>query len=404
MLRNCFKVVVSVVFLCVLSQITAEEFTFKYQKGETYRILSSVDQDIYVNGKFHHHADIINRISVEVTDAFDGKGVHDALFITSEQSTSDGEQFYNWGEEYTSIFTRDEFGMYEIADKYFMPVVRNVPTFPDRDLEPGDKWTGKGVEAHDLRRSFGIEVPFTVDFNVKYTYEGPVTLDGVLLHKILAKYTMRYENANRPRDFTEDYPKKTVGHSEQVIYWNNERGSIQFYNEKYSITITTASGMEFEFVGTAEARVEDIVRANTAENLAKIEEHLDSLAVENTEVRSTDKGLTISIENIQFEAESAVLEESEKRKVQKIAEILKTFPTNDLLVGGYTALWGTETGRRQLSKERAEAVASYLVQLGVKDISHIFTQGYGADNPIATNDTPEGRARNRRVEITILDR
>ena len=64
---------------------------------------------------------------------------------------------------------------------------------------------------------------------------------------------------------------------------------------------------------------------------------------------------------------------------------------------------GDERSRQELSEKRAESVAQYLIQLGVKDNYHIFTQGKGAKEPVASNNTESGRSKNRRVEITILD-
>ena len=81
---------------------------------------------------------------------------------------------------------------------------------------------------------------------------------------------------------------------------------------------------------------------------------------------------------------------------------MKQYPDNDLLISGHTALAGSAKARQELSEKRAQAVASYLVELGVKDAYHIFSKGFGAEKPIAENTTEEGRARNRRVEITIL--
>ena len=63
-----------------------------------------------------------------------------------------------------------------------------------------------------------------------------------------------------------------------------------------------------------------------------------------------------------------------------------------------------EEGRKILSEERASTVAEYLIGLNVRDRFHVFTQGFGAERPVATNRTEEGKARNRRVEITIMDK
>jgi len=63
----------------------------------------------------------------------------------------------------------------------------------------------------------------------------------------------------------------------------------------------------------------------------------------------------------------------------------------------------SEEGHLEISLGRAQAVADYLVLLGAREKPEITAVGYGADYPIADNSTEEGRARNRRVEITILE-
>ena len=135
-----------------------------------------------------------------------------------------------------------------------------------------------------------------------------------------------------------------------------------------------------------------------------MQDTIANLGLENTTVRSDEEGLTISIENIQFMPDSAILLDSEKAKLREIAKVIQQFPLNDLLISGHTALAGTERDRQSLSEERAHAVAEYLAEIGAKDSTHIFTRGFGATKPIAPNNTEEGKAKNRRVEITILDK
>ena len=100
--------------------------------------------------------------------------------------------------------------------------------------------------------------------------------------------------------------------------------------------------------------------------------------------------------------DSAILMESEKVKLEKIAEILKGFP-NDLLITGHCAERGTEKNRQIISEERATAVADYLLHQNVRTKDRIFTKGLGSREPVAPNTTEEGRKKNRRVEIIILE-
>jgi outer membrane protein OmpA-like peptidoglycan-associated protein len=131
--------------------------------------------------------------------------------------------------------------------------------------------------------------------------------------------------------------------------------------------------------------------------------NIDLERISDTAARVTDEGITISLNNVQFVADSMELQGSEKGKIRDIAAILKKYPDRKILVGGHTALAGTAEGRMQVSTERAKAVADYLILLGAFTPAEISIRGYGAERPLGDNATPEGQAINRRVEITLLD-
>ena len=173
--------------------------------------------------------------------------------------------------------------------------------------------------------------------------------------------------------------------------------------ESFKIEITTTAGNVLTFIGNAHAEVTEFQRTATVENIEDVSQKIADLGIEDVTVKKTDKGLTLSIENIQFKPDSDILLLSEKKKLDKLKEILEAYPDNDILVTGHTALRGDAVSRQQLSDQRAEAVADYLVKIGVRDNYHIFTQGKGAEEPIADNKTEAGRKKNRRVEITIMD-
>ncbi|MDR0303130.1 MAG: OmpA family protein [Treponema sp.] len=143
-------------------------------------------------------------------------------------------------------------------------------------------------------------------------------------------------------------------------------------------------------------REEDIAMAK------EINTQLEAMGVADTNVRVTNEGVTISVSNIQFLANSAELPEKEKQTLAEIAQILKSIPGRRILVVGHTALAGTERDRLRTSRDRAWAVADYLVLLGARRTDEIAVAGYGSDRPIADNSTPQGMALNRRVEITLL--
>lgn len=118
-------------------------------------------------------------------------------------------------------------------------------------------------------------------------------------------------------------------------------------------------------------------------------------------VEDTDKGVRLSIRNLQFQADSAALLPGEEKRLDKVAEVLKTVPGGTFLIEGHTASVGREAGEKQLSVERAQMVVKELVKRGLSEEQFMFT-GYGGTRPIGDNNTDAGRALNRRVEITIL--
>ncbi len=395
------------IVLCILLQTTsifAEKFEFKYTTGHTYDILSIVNQEVFVNDVKSHDAVITNEIEVEEVEAqADGSARIDTIWNTSEIArfvNNRGE--HTTSQSYFSSLSRDKFGRYILDENAYMPVVRNIPLFPDRDLQPGDSWTAQGEEVHDFRNNFGIEKPFRIPFVANYMYKGTEIVDGKVFHIITASYDLIYESP-APEDTTENIPILTMVNSAQTLYWDTEKGYLDHYTEDYRIIMETTRGDRIEFVGDAHAEILNFDTRKIDETLASVQEKIDNLDLENVSAHVAPKGITISLENIQFEADSAVLQPDAIAKLRQIASILETLPDNDIVVTGHTALAGTARGRQQLSKERAQSVADFLIDLGVRRRREVETVGMGADDPIAPNDSDANRARNRRVEITVLN-
>lgn len=131
----------------------------------------------------------------------------------------------------------------------------------------------------------------------------------------------------------------------------------------------------------------------------EISEQLKEMAISDVDVRIIDEGVTISLSNIQFLANSAVLPDFEMAKLDNIARILSSITARNILVGGHTAMAGTEQDRLETSWERAQSVAFYLISTGVRNPSEVSIIGYGAERPLSADNMAE----NRRVEITILE-
>jgi len=126
-------------------------------------------------------------------------------------------------------------------------------------------------------------------------------------------------------------------------------------------------------------------------------------AAEGLVVEKSQAGLTLRIEDLRFVADSATLLPSESARLDLVAKALLSVPSDrDFLVEGHAAATGRPQGELELSARRAKAVVDSLVARGIPARRFIW-RGLGSSRPVATNDTEAGRAKNRRVEITILD-
>ena len=138
--------------------------------------------------------------------------------------------------------------------------------------------------------------------------------------------------------------------------------------------------------------------------MEEIRAELEAYEMSDVSVVLTEQGIMISLSDIQFLADSSELPNAEREKLRDIAYLLRQAQARRLMIIGHTALAGTYEGRMQVSLDRAQAVKDYLVSLDVLPANSISVQGMGAERPVGDNNTPEGMALNRRVEIIILER
>ena len=110
----------------------------------------------------------------------------------------------------------------------------------------------------------------------------------------------------------------------------------------------------------------------------------------------------VRLEGVTFEFNKTRLRPDSQTILNWVVGIMKKYPDMQVELAGYTDSVGSAGYNLKLSQKRADAVKGYLLEQGI-DGSRIQTKGYGKDNPVASNDTDEGRERNRRVELHILN-
>ena len=114
----------------------------------------------------------------------------------------------------------------------------------------------------------------------------------------------------------------------------------------------------------------------------------------------TPRGLQVNMGDVLFDTGKYNLRMPAQLGLAKLSGIVLSHPGLKLAVEGYTDTTGTAAFNQTLSEQRANAVRDYLIQQGL-DAGSITAQGFGPSDPVASNDTPQGRQQNRRVEIII---
>ncbi|WP_164108123.1 MULTISPECIES: OmpA family protein [Sphingobacterium] len=129
---------------------------------------------------------------------------------------------------------------------------------------------------------------------------------------------------------------------------------------------------------------------------------LKNVKSEFEDASRTSEGIKFTLSSdLLFPTNSSYLTDKAKVELTKLSKLMKEDKTKKIRVDGYTDATGTEEYNVWLSDKRAASVKKYLEEAGVSG-GRISTKGFGPSKPVGDNKTPEGRQKNRRVEVTIL--
>jgi OOP family OmpA-OmpF porin len=110
----------------------------------------------------------------------------------------------------------------------------------------------------------------------------------------------------------------------------------------------------------------------------------------------------LGIGTIRFESARSTLDPDSAGLLDRLIETALRCPTTNIEIAGHTDSDGDNAGNQALSEKRAQAVMDYLVKAGLP-ASRFTAIGYGSTQPVATNDTDEGKAHNRRIEFVVKE-
>ena len=264
------------------------------------------------------------------------------------------------------------------------PLLRNFPILPETAFTPNDigkTWEGKcTVVVRPKPEKNAVRIPV----NAGFKYKGKTILNGQSVHHVEAAFGLRYKHSDMLGD---EELMSSEGGRKTDIYLDDINRPI-LIREKIDEEFFYADGKKIKHRGFLLHFYFYTVRAEIKPN-------------KDFEVAKTKRGTMLRLKNLQFEPDRAILLKGEETKLDEIAKILKKSESEFFFVEGHTADVGKPEDEKNLSQERAKTVIEKLVERGIPAEKFIY-QGAGGTKPIAPNGTEEGRAQNRRVEITII--
>ena len=431
--------------------------TISYKGSRNFKFTERSDLRVYKNGRYVGLQSKI--VSAFIIPSWTDKGlVYEGDFYVDQDTNRNKAQVaLGIHEAIPSSFIINSDGNLTMLVDNGYPSFRSFPTFTSRKIQKGDIWEAKAMRAVDpLSKGIITKMPIYV----RYTYTEDDNYNGEPVYLISAEWATRY-NMGGTTTYVDWGGDKELNYAQgshkATIIVSKTTGAALVIRDTVDETFVYKDGNKYQYKGTISLFTEyppaidrsrliaalkkmDLLDDEEAEKLLQrpvakddaiasdakktsgksssakntvakteklkkqIEEHQTKSAKVTApiSVDNTEAGIRLTIQNLQFKADSAELLPGEEKRLDQIAEILRLAEGAQFLIEGHTASTGYEAGEMKLSKERADSIAAALSSRGIGS-ERFICKGSGDKKPIASNDTAEGKALNRRVEITILD-
>ncbi len=361
---------------------------------ESAEIVKTARINYYVNAQLARVYDERNIIDITSTGKKGAVNVVSGIFTMYEKGG--GESVFKQREKYPVDFYIEPTGRFIVENSDYMPNLRHIPTFPEREININESWKADGeLVINNFSR------PFKLTFPVEYTLSKVVKQKGLDIAVIDYTYTINMDLAGAA--YPSDFPVKIAGHNKGVIYWDITNNRPADIRDLYRIAFIfrgpnrSLSSVEFQMAIETENNVFPNVKENDkSKDIADMKKSLP----QGVDVESEDRGLVVTMGDLLFDFDSYSIRKDTREKLDKIAEIVKEkYPDREIIVEGHTDNVGNRGYNKSLSEKRARSVSEVLKsQLGHDKFSF---KGFGQDKPVSDNATKEGRQKNRRVEIII---
>lgn len=386
-------------FIFIQNAAFSLELKYNYIPGSKFKVETNIEGSQIINREmpfFYTQYYKVNTNILEIDESGIAKIQDDGFYYINDNI--DKNDIREIKENILVNYYKDSKGTVFIPADSIFPVMRNIPLFPEENVIPGTTWKSDGMEVHDFFSNGAIS---QLPVKVNYKFIG-VNSDDLQTAEI--SYTCNIDITNNGNNSIDPNIYKVTGVSDNTLFFSLKENRPLKETYKRDYTIITASMDTYRFIDSGNRVWTKIQSAiDKKKELSKIENDIKKQKLENVNITETTDGLKLSLENVRFEPDSAVLTKQEALRLKEIAKILAKHKDKHIRIVGHTADRGTPEAQMKLSAQRAKSVSKELLRYNAIDPKNTEIQGKGASEPIASNSTEEDRKKNRRVEIFITE-
>lgn len=423
-------------FVFPFFSLQAEEgVLFRYQLDKKVKIIEKYNYRLYQNGRYIGHVNHENRAILNHENSDPGFLLKGDVYQLREIKRG-GEQSAPGIDQINQISYRmDSQGRIYEADGPF-PFLRDFPFFPQKPVKPGDSWEAPArLIIYSPDRNSHAELPILCG----YQYSGLDYYKGRQVHVISARFTPFYRQG-RSRKVDTVLHEGNGSHVCSFLLDKETKSPLLLkdqFEEQFRFadgSQETRKGFNLVFYDGIRSMDKDFIRRgiiagiigdddkgplekespssqnpqdnnktpDTGKSAQNIEDDLSEEDKKQIEVEKREEGIALILKDLHFKPDTAILLERDRPLLDKIASQLKRVPERSFLIKGHSADVGRPTAQKKLSIERAKTITSEIQKRGIPPTRMMYV-GMGAKEPLAPNTTEEGRKKNRRVEIIILE-
>lgn len=385
------------IFNISYTQTISHKFFWNLKVGERIESVKTADVEYYENGllkKTYKERNIVDLTVIAIAP----KGGYRVSGIFKIFRLYDGNSVFYLEEEYSSDFIIHTNGKFEVPYNYFMPNVRHIPTFPNKEIPLTYSWNSESMEIIKVNNAPNLNMALSADYlfaNIE-TNENNEPLAVIQYHIMTDKDLLQ---AGLSRN---GYPERIYGFNYGTFLWDMNKNIPVSQTERYQILFGYGKNLSYlslqykmNIISTYKI-YNTLTEEENELNRKKLEDNLNNDVIVDT----VPEGLVIRLGEILFDTDSYTLREDAKSTVDSIINAIKeTYPDREIIVEGHTDNTGEANYNQALSEKRAKTVADYI--LPKLDHDKLSYRGFGDKEPIASNDNPNGRQKNRRVDIII---